>query len=234
MVPCQKKQEDQTLEVDARFQMVSGKIWLLDEVRSVFRGGAGGSTGRVEVVEQQGDLFGPVQEVLERLEGTSQVLDLVGAGPRGGATGELKLNEWTPLVLSADWSEPAAQSARAQSEGKRAVDSPLIGVHHARLSRETNGTLRLELAGVTTTYLQEFQTDWSATVLDRANRELARGTNSVDLKCDRAPGAFTNRLELPPVAALESGDSVRVRVAGKVRRLTGAYHGHGMWFRLAR
>ena len=90
--------------------------------------------------------------------------------------------------------------------------------------------MALELEGISTASWKEFETEWKVTLGERAGLRSFSTTTNLAVRAENCPTAFLLKLGLPRSAAL----SERVLVEGTVERMSGAYHGHGIWFKLAK
>jgi hypothetical protein len=237
MMPNEKDGKDQALEMDARFHFAKPGLWLLDRVESTFRGGGGGSTGTVALVSATADSFQPIRNLMQKAAATAEVLGAIQEAPAGSTVQPLKPGEWSPLPLRATWTDKARESAQASDERKRSAapqQLPLIGLHRARLVQPATGGIQVELEGLSTTSWKEFQTEWKVKLQDAQGRLLGASTTNMDLRAESAPTPFQIRLDLPPSSAPSPAPPNRITVEATVQRMSGAYHGHGMWFRFAR
>jgi len=78
---------------------------------------------------------------------------------------------------------------------------------------------------------KEFETEWKVTLLDSQGRALGTAQTNLEVRAEGAPAAFLIQLGLPQQGGLSPSAPGRVSVEGTVRRLSGAYHGHGLWLR---
>jgi hypothetical protein len=108
----------------------------------------------------------------------------------------------------------------------------VIGIHRARTIALPGGGIRLELEGITTAYWKEFATEWTVHAFGDTAKELEAKAKS-EVRTEGMPGAFTVQLDLPALPELRPANALKVNLEGTVRRMTGGYHGHGIWFRLA-
>ena len=76
---------------------------------------------------------------------------------------------------------------------------------------------------------KEFETEWKASWRDASGRTLATATTILVIRAENAPAAFALNLNAPASAGAES-----LALEGTVRRMPGAYHGHGRWMRFAK
>jgi hypothetical protein len=236
-LPYEKEGKDQALEMDAQFRFTKPGLWMLQRVESHFRGEGGGSTGTVTVVSAPAGSFQPIQELLEKARVTEQTLGAMQQAPMGSTAQPIKPGDWSPLPLRASWTEQAQESARTTDERGRQLSPqqpPLIGLHRARLVQVAEGATRVELEGLSTAAWKEFQTEWKVSLQDAQGRLLAAGTTNSDLRAESAPTPFQVRLDLPRSDTPSPSLPQQITVEATVQRMTGAYHGHGMWFRFAR
>jgi hypothetical protein len=227
VVPYEKNGQDQSLEMDARFQ-VADDIWLLDQVKSHFRSEGGGSTGTVTRVSAAADGFPLIRDLLQKAEMTGRNLAAIEASLEGGSEIRLPSGEWSAAPVKAAWTDKARESARG--EDRKMQTLPIIGIHSARIIQTVDESLAIELDGISTASWKEFQTHWKVSLLNATGRTTSSAATNLTVRAENAPAAFLARLELPRAASLPE----RVFIEGTVQRMTGAYHGHGVWFRLAR
>lgn len=234
VMPYEKDGKDQALEMDAQFRFAKPGLWLLERVESHFRGEGGGSKGTVAVVSATAESFQPIRELLQKAETTAQTLGAIQAAPTGSTAQPIKVGDWAPLPLRAAWSDQARESAKAADErGRRnapAAQAPLVGLHRARVVQRQDGSAQVELEGISTTAWKEFQTEWKVKLQDAEGRVLAAGTTNLDLRAEGGPAPFEIRLGLTR-SETPSSLPQRIAVEATVQRMTGAYHGHGMWLR---
>ena len=228
VIPYQKDDKDQSLEMAARFQSAPAGVWLLETVESRFRGDGGGSTGRVAVVSTQVDSFGPISEMLGKVRATEQTLAAIQTAPEGKLEIPVKSEEWLAAPMRADWSDAAQKSARADE--RKPESPPLIGIHRARSERGADGGMLLTLEGVSTASWKEFATEWKSTWRDGAGRTVATAATNLIVRAEGAPASFIVQLAVP--ATVGGSPATSASVEGKVQRMTGMYHGHGVWMHL--
>jgi hypothetical protein len=236
VVPYEKDGKDQALDMDARFRFPKPGLWLLDRVESNFRGGGGGSTGTVAVVSATAESFQPVRDLLQKATATAQLLAVIQEAPTGNTRQPIKPGDWSPLPLQGAWTGQARESAKFDREGERiaAAQDPLIGLHRARIVQAKDGSAQVELEGLSTASWKEFETEWMVKLQDAEGRLLAARNTNLVVRAENAPAPFRIRLELPPAGSQAPSLAQRIAVEANVQCMTGAYHGHGMWFRFAR
>jgi hypothetical protein len=237
VMPYEKDGKDQALEMDARFRFARPGLWLLELVESHFRGGMGGSTGTVAVLAATADSFQPIRDLLRQAAATAQMLAAIQAAPMGSTVQPLTPGEWSPLPLRAAWTDKARESAQFDREGERIPATnqpPVIGLHRARLLQPAAGGMQVELEGLSTASWKEFQTEWRVKLQDADGGLLGGGTTNLDLRAESGPAPFRIRLDLPASSAQAPAAPRQLAVEASVQRMTGAYHGHGMWFRFGK
>ena len=230
VVPHEKDGKDQALEMDAQFRFASPGLWLLARVESNFRGGGGGSTGTVSVVSATSETYQPIRDLLQKAGATAQLLKTITQAPTSSTEQSITLGQWLPLPLQAAWTDKARESAQASDRRERKApppQTPLIGLHRARVVQANDG-LQVELEGLSTASWKEFETGWMVKLQDAEGRLLAARNTNLAVRAESAPAPFLVQLSFPP-----SGSQApqRIAVEATVQRMTGAYHGHGMWFR---
>jgi len=228
VIPYEKQGKDQSLEIEARFQVPYAGGWLLDRVESHFRGDGGGSTGIVSVVSAQTDSFAPIVELLARAKATERTLAVIQAAPEGRVETEPPLDSWQAVPMKAVWSDSARSSAKSD-EGKP-QPQPLIGIHRVRSERDSTGAAQLTLEGVSTASWKEFATEWKVSWRDAFGRTVATAATNLAVRAENAPAAFFVNLSAPPLT--DGAPAKSVSLEGTVRRMTGMYHGHGRWLHL--
>jgi len=231
VMPYEKDKKDNSLEMEARFQVVRPNVWLLDRVESSFRGN-GGSTGRVQVVTADAAAFEPIQNLLARLKKTDDILHRVAAA-KPETTLQLRPNEWQDVALAAEWTEAAKKSASWNEDRKSEAGLPVIGIYRARALPQPDGSLQVELEGLSTASWKEFETEWRATAPAPANA-ISKAKTTAELRAENSPAPFTVKLDFPATPRLSTSPSLTVSLEGTVMRMSGAYHGHGMWFRFSK
>ncbi len=236
VVPHSKDGKDQSLEMDARFHFPRPGVWLLKRVESSFRGGGGGSTGTVSVVEATAESFQSIRDLVEKAAATAQLLAAIQEGPTGRTVRPVQPGDWSPLPLQAAWTQSARESARFDREGERKPATeppPLIGVHRARIVESAGGGAQIELEGLSTTSWKEFDTEWTVKLEDAEGHLLGSSTTNLVLRAEGGPAPFQIALDLPRQDKPSPLSAQRIAVEATVQRMSGAYHGHGMWMRFA-
>jgi hypothetical protein len=234
VMPYEKDSKDQALEMDARFHFAKPGLWLLEKVESHFRGGDGGSTGRVSVMTATPESFQPIRDLVQEATMTAQVLGAIQEAPTGTTVQPIKPGEWSPLPLQAAWTDKAKESAQAMDERKRNTPpppAPLIGLHRARIVGSAAGGTQIELEGLSTACWKEFRTEWKVKLQDAQGRLLCGGATNLTLRAESAPAPFQIALDVPRPDNSSFASPRQIAVEATVERMTGAYHGHGMWFR---
>ena len=238
VLPYEKDGKDQALEMDAKFGFTKAGVWLLERVESRFRGGAGGSTGVVQVVANVTSDFPTSGLVLEKAKETERILNGLAQSPEHRADVTLRKSGAGDCWLKPAWTEKAKTAAREQRDDKKASPDPLIGVYRARVVENRGAPVLVELDGLSTAYWKEFATTWKVTLLDASDQRGAFATTNLAVRASRGPTPFQVRLEIPgaPSATPAPGSDasarnqpVRLLLEAQVERLTGAYHGHGLW-----
>jgi hypothetical protein len=230
VIPHAKNGKDQSLEVEARFQIARSGIWLLDRVESRFRGDGGGSTGMVSVVTAEADSFAPVSEMLAKANATEQMLAAIREAPEGRTRIEPPLDTWRALPFKAVWTDAALKSAGSDED--RPQSQVLIGITRVRGEPTPAGGMQITLEGVSTMSWKEFETEWKVGWLDASGRTLATAATNMVVRAENAPSPFVVDLTAPPFAG--SAPARSVMLEGTVKRMSGAYHGHGRWMTFAR
>jgi len=188
------------------------------------------------VVEATAESFQPIRDLIQKAAGTTQLLAAIQGGPTGRTVRPLEPGDWSPLPLRAAWTHVARESARFDREGERkpATEPPsLIGVHRARTVETAAGGAQIELDGLCTTSWKEFDTEWTVKLEDAEGHVLGSSTTNLVLRAEGGPAPFQIALELPRPNKPSPLLAQRVAVEATVQRMSGAYHGHGMWFRFA-
>jgi hypothetical protein len=236
-IPNAKDGKDQALDMDARFRFAKPGVWLLERAESSFRGGGGGSTGTVAVVSVTAESFQPISDLLEKAKATAQVLGAIQEAPTGSTAQPIKPGGWSSLPLQARWSAEARERAEFDREGERMPATkplPLIGLHRARIIQAEDGSTGIELEGLSTASWKEFETEWMVKLQDAEGRLLAARNTNLVVRAESPPAPFRIQFSLPSSDAQAPVKPERVAVEASVQRMTGAYHGHGVWFRFAR
>jgi hypothetical protein len=154
-------------------------------------------------------------------------LAAIQAAPEGRVEIEAPSDKWQPLPLKAVWTDAARKSAEVSED--RLQTPSLIGVHRVRSEPTPAGELQLSLEGVSTTSWKEFETEWKASWRDASDRTLATAATNLVIRAENAPAAFVVKLTAP--STVGGTPAKLVSVEGRVRRMTGEYHGHGVWMR---
>ena len=232
-LPYEKDGRDNHLEMDARFHFAKPGIWLLDRVESRFQGEPAGSTGTVQLVADSAPAYAALRAMLDKATATQQTLKAVqGASTnvvaRLGRPGE----DWVPLLVQAAWTDAARKSLSGSGDAA-SRSLPVIGALRARLAGGSGNTTWLELDGISTANQKEFQTEWTATLRNYDGRVSASAATNCDVRADSAAASFVTKLELP-IAPVALSNAPLATIEGRVTRLSGLYHGHGMWMRLGK
>ena len=90
--------------------------------------------------------------------------------------------------------------------------------------------MQLTLEGVSTASWKEFATEWKTTWRDGAGRTVATAATNLIVRAEGAPASFIVQLAVP--ATVGGPPATTASVEGKVQRMTGMYHGHGVWMHL--
>ena len=222
VIPFQQDGKDQSLEMDARFQIAKPGVWLLSQVESHFRGAERGSTGTVSLATSSAAAFAPVTELLARLSTTEQIFAAIRAAPEGIVELRELSSDWKPCVLRTSWTEQARKAADA--ERGRSQAAALIGIHRARLERGPDGATRMSLDGVTTASWKEFETEWKVGWYDAMGKLTGSAATNVVVRAEGGPAPFNISVAVPSWPGQASAPA-SISVEGKARRLTASYFG---------
>lgn len=233
VIPHEKEDRDQALEMTAEFDLVGEDLWLLHTVRSAFRGGGGGSTGTVEVVRSTPADFAPVEELAGRHDHTVQTMTMVHDAPEGTVTTSLAVDETNALVFRPTWTEEARDARNPRRDDEAGAVPPLIGILEASLAARPEGGLILTLRGVGRCDWKAYRTRWAASCID-ANGVRYEREVEVPVRSEGGPAEFMVEMDLPAMAMHGAGEPVELELWGRVEAMSGAYHGHGMWYTFTR
>lgn len=224
VVPYERDDRDQSLEMQADFRIARPGVWLLDTVHSTFRNDAGQSTGRLTVLPVTPDMFQPLTETLRRVAATRNLLKRIAAAPEQHAAVSLVPSRPMDLSVRAVWAEESVQQRKDwQVEGD-------IAVVDARLDAgPRQADLLLTLAS--TLHGKEALVRVCVRVLAAKGQLLADEEREITVRAEAAPGlaellfSFGDLLEREGV----TGQPLQVEVDATIDRLTGAYHGPSFW-----
>jgi hypothetical protein len=237
VVPHKKDDKDQSLEMQAEFHLPTPGVWLLKKVESHFRGTTDASTGRISVIQNPGPnppqseaLYAPIAELLERGAKTEKILASLGEAQERPGEVIVSGSEWAPIFLKAVWTEEARKSETERgARGDRAAQPvSLIGVYRARILEGAANSIAVELEGLSTASWKEFLSRWQVSLHDPQGRILATGATNLSVRAENGPTPFRVRLELP-ITGASGARPAQLLAEGTIERMTGAYHGHGMW-----
>jgi hypothetical protein len=232
VIPVSKDGKDGSLEMSAQFQLAKPGVWLLAQVASHFRGATGGSTGTVSVVLVNANTFQPIRELVQKAGETAGLLEALQQAPVGTNQQAVAPGEWKAMPLRAAWTEQARESARSMDDHGRkpaAAEPPLIGLHRGRILSPSGSGVRVELQGVSTANWKEYGTVWKVSLQDAAGHSLGSGSTNLSVRAEGGPTPFVVSLELPLASEAASSAPQRLAVEATVQRMSGMYHGHGMW-----
>jgi hypothetical protein len=236
LIPHEKDGRDQSLEMTAAFDTLDRGIWLLNRVESRFKGDRAGSTGTVAVITLRADetSFEPLRAFLDAVRQSEEAVQSIRAADEAAVSVRAPAENWVPLPLKAAWAEKARDAATFGTEKAADPMPPLvIGIRRARLSLMTAGAI-LHLEGLSTAFWKEFQTEWIARLLDGRGNVLAASATNRLVRAEGAPASFEVQLEMGFPGDQTPLSDARLALEGRVLRLTGAYHGHGVWMSLSR
>jgi hypothetical protein len=228
VVPYEKDERDQSLEMRAEFRLARPGLWLLDTVHSRFRKDGGESTGRLALLPATPETFRPVEDTLRRMAAARDLMQRIADAPEQQVSVSVTWGEPIDLSVRAAWAEESGQQhPDRESEGD-------IAVIDARLdagAREAE--LLLTLAS--TMHWKEVAVCVSVRVLDAGGEVLADDEREITIRAEAAPGLAEVPFSLGNILEREgfTGRPLQLEVDATIERLTGAYHGHGLWMRFA-
>jgi hypothetical protein len=191
----------------------------------------------VAVVSATAESFQPIRDLLQKAGATAEVIGTIQEAPTASTVQPIKPGDWSPLPLQAAWTDQARERAQFDREGERMPVTeplPLIGLHRVRITQAKDGSTGIELEGLSTASWKEFVTEWMVKLQDAEGRLLASRNTNLVVRAENAPAPFQIQLSFPTPAAQARPLPQRIAVEATVQRMTGAYHGHGVWFRFAR
>ncbi len=224
VVPYKKDGKDQSLEMLAQFRFAKPGVWLLQRVESHFRGEGGGSTGTVQVVSTSANDFPEIARVLEQAKSTETLLSTIREAPEAMSASPVPGNDWTPLILRPAWTEEARKSADEKN------NQPLLGLYRARMQHNPSGPAVLEFEGVSAVPWKQFLTSWTVKLQDERGTVLGSASTNLNVRAESGPTPFA--FTVPVSVSANSASPKSVAITGTVERMTGMYHGHGMWMTL--
>ena len=236
ILPYQKDGKDKSLEMRAQFQFTTPGVWLLKEVRSEFRGGDGGSTGTLRLLAHNGALYSEISRLTQQAEATQKLLTNLQSAPDRTAEGSLAGANWAPMLLKAAWTDQARNAAKADESRRDKKPQPqpaVIGIYRARAVAGAANSIAVELEGLSTASWKEFRSTWQISLYDDNGRLVAAGGTNLNVRAEKGPTPFQVRLEIPVENSSPTPSPKRLLAEGTVERMTGTYHGHGLWMRFA-
>ncbi|MBN1514647.1 MAG: HEAT repeat domain-containing protein [Phycisphaerae bacterium] len=224
VVLYEKDDRDQSLEMQAEFRIARPGVWLLDTVHSTFRNDAGQSTGKLTVLPTANEIFQPVTDTLRRMTATRDLLQRITSAPERHAAVSFVPGQPMDLAVRAVWAEESVQQRK-----DREADGD-IAVVDARLDAgPRQSDLLLTLAS--TLHWKEALVRVRVRVLDGQGELLADDEREITVRAEAAPGLAEMLFSLGDLLQREgfTGKPLRLEVDATIERLTGAYHGHGLW-----
>jgi hypothetical protein len=143
----------------------------------------------------------------------------------------LEGRDWRPLLLKASWTDSARESLATRRDEKPV--SALIGLCRARVIEQSEKEVAVEFEGVSTAAWKEFRSNWKVTLADDQGGVVATATTNMNVRAEGVPSPFTAILKIPLTTGASPARPLRLRADGNIERMTGMYHGHGLWMRLA-
>ncbi|HEY5914098.1 MAG TPA: hypothetical protein VJA21_26215 [Verrucomicrobiae bacterium] len=230
VVPHEKDGKDQSLEMTARFGFARPGVWLLEEVQSHFRGATGGSTGAVSVLAYSRATSAEINELLRKAEYTQGILAGIQEAPEAQGAVMFSGTNWSPVSVKAAWTDQARQAAKDREKDES--ETLLVGTYRARLLKRGGDSVHIEIEGVSTASWKEFLTSWKATLEDDRGAALGSGSADLKIRAENGPSPFSVLIQISRDGNAPFSLPAQVAISGTVQRLTGAYHGHGIWFTL--
>lgn len=213
-IPYEKDGKDNSLDMTATFRFAKPDVWLLDNVRSVFRGGEGESTGTVTLNAASSSELEPLRNALQRLEATRALRDALAAAPEGPQVAPFAVGEPIPLWAAGQW------KFEHEEEEK-------IAVREVRIEPADAGKLAVTADVVSNVYWKEFEVVLAVELLDAEGRRVGGGEIKAPV---RTEGVLSHT---PVVIEAVEADVAKVKTVSvrlSVERLSAAHHGHGMWY----
>ncbi len=226
LIPYQKDDKDQSLEMDAVFEFVRPGLWLLRTCHSKFHGLKSGSAGEVKVVPYTEQSFQPLNQLLARLRKTSQIFSRINSAGEGRLVTSLGFDNSIPVCTKAVWTEKA-EGYLVDLKDTSGYDKPLVAVVEAQYIQLDNNRFKIALSLFSNTYWKEFETILTTELLDSSGKKLSERTASARLRTEGSPRLTKVMVEFPAVEDIDAIE--KIAVTAIVKRMTAMYHGHGMW-----
>ncbi len=227
VIPHEEEGQDHSLEMQAEFEFVRPGVWLLDNCLSKFRGQDGGSVGQVEVLPVSDQSYEPIEYLLNRQQESNRLMRRICRASDDRVTVSLDSSNMLPLYVRAKWGDGVKDQLQRKAANAGEYDKPVVCVLPSEYcTDETNG-LQICLNVFSNTYWEEYKTEFFVELLDSSGNTLATSTAFKNIRAEGTPSATIVPVEFAEVQGLAGLDSIAVSAA--INKMTGAYHGHGIW-----
>ncbi|MBN2589452.1 MAG: M56 family metallopeptidase [Sedimentisphaerales bacterium] len=226
LIPNQKDEQDNSLEMEAVFDFIRSDVWLLQTCHSEFKNGVSSSTGTVNVLPVTGESFEPIEQLLDRIENTEQIFSNLNNAKEGKVVATMLRDKPVPVFARAIWKEEA-KGYISDLKDATGYDKPLIGVIEANCQNLDNGTIKFSFTLFSNLYWKEFLTIVSYEIFNTSGKSF-RADLPVKIRTEESPREIVTTLEIPYPSDY-SFDVDKIAITPKVEKMTTTYHGHGAW-----
>lgn len=218
---------EEVFDFTGTYRVTKAGYLLLDEVASRFESLDNGSTGRVTLVDATDDDYQPLEDILQRVDATSEFLAASEKAPRGRSkTVPCRWGEAVPVWLNGKYDH------RATGQGDENREPPFIpyrnnlGIQDLRPEKLDNGKVRVTVNVYSTIYYQGYTFELELGLIDREGNTLAKNTVSDKTKTANRPEQKQIVFEFDDVdpEALSS-----IAVSLEIKHRWGSHHFRDMW-----
>jgi hypothetical protein len=219
---------EEVFDFTGTYRVTKAGYLLLDEVTSRFESLDDGSTGRVTLVEATDDDYRPLEDILGRVDATSEFLAATEKAPRGRSkTVPCRWGEAVPVWLNGKYDH------RATGQGDENREPPYIpyrsnlGIQDLRPEVLDDGRIRVTVNVYSTIYHRGYEFDLTLGLIDGEGNTLVEKTVSDKTQT-------RNRPEQKPIVfdfdgGVDPDDVASITVSLKINRLWGSHHYRSMW-----
>ncbi len=220
--PESRKREtfDEVFRFTGTYRVTEAGLLLLDEVESRFENKGDESTGRVTVAAAKDEDYRPLEEALERVEATTELLASAKKAPRGfSKTVPCRWGEEVPVWLNGKYEHAISGGGDERRELPFVAYRDNLGIRNLRPEVVADGKIRVTVNVYSTLYYQGYDFDLNLGLVDGngqvlAERTLSEKTQTLDRPEEkRIVFAFDGGVDLDKVAS--------IAVALKIKRQWG-------------
>ena len=219
---------EEVFDFTGTYRVTGAGYLLLHEVTSRFKSSDNGSTGRVTVVESTDDDYRTLEDILQRMDGTSEFLAASEKAPHGRSKMvPCRWGEAVPAWLNGKYDH------RATGQGDENREPPYIpyrsnlGIKDLRPEVLDDGKIRVAVKVYSTIYYQGYTFDLTLGLLDGDGNRVAEKTVSEKTKTMNRPEQKQVVFEFDGDVASEAIASISVSL--EIRSRWGSHHFRDMW-----